>query len=155
MASASSAVHPGHRVLVRALVLGKTGHAGVEVTCPFRVHEHGRSLYRQQPQDCLEDDAGEAHATAGGREHVAALFRAALDGPARSCDSERVQVPADRAVQVMILAVYVARDRAAERDESRPRRDGREQPPRNKQSQELVKGHAGLGAHPCPSDVEI
>ena len=73
----------------------------------------------------------------------------------RSGDSEAVDMPADGAVDVVVLAVDVTRDRTAKRDESRPWRDGREQPFRDKQPQQLVDGHAGLDAHLRRSNVEI
>jgi len=64
-------------------------------------------------------------------------------------------VPADSAIQVVVLAVYVARDSSTERDESCAGCDRREQPFRDEESEKLVDGDARLGTHSSSGDVEI
>ena len=152
VAPCGQAVDPGHRVPVGVLVLGQTGHAGIEIICPFGVDEHGRRLDRQQPQDCLEDHAGKAHATTGRPEDVITLRGAALDKPCRSCDSQVVEVPADGAVDVVVLAVDVTRDGTAERDEACPGRHGRESPLGTSSLRSSSTDTPASARHRCPGE---
>ena len=99
----------------------------------------------------LEDVAGEAHAAQRGEEQLGVLLARALDDvAARHAQLERHDVLADRAGHVVVLAVDVARDHAAQGDEPGARRDGDEPVLGQEGVGEGLKADAGLGAeHAC------
>ena len=126
--------------------LAHPGHARVQVRRPLGVHEHPRRLDGYQSQRRVGDDPGEAHAARGRPEQLGILVRATFHVLGRGDKPESFHVRADRPVLMVVLAVDIARDRAANGHVSRAGSHRYEKAPRHDDTQQRVEGAAGL--HP-------
>ena len=122
--SAGGAVDPGDGVAVPVVAFAHARHEVVEVRAAFLVDGDQRRLDRDEVEGRVEDHAGEAHAAGGGPEDLGGLGgRDRQHVAAAGEQRERVHVAAERAVDVVALAVDVRGDRAADGDVPRARGD--------------------------------
>ena len=102
-----------------------------------------------------EDHAGQPEPADGRGEQLGVFLgrqRQHLAGGARQAD--RVHVRAEGAGMLVVLAVHVVRDRAAEGHELRSRHDRREPAVRHGHAQQPVERQPGLGAQHAALAVE-
>jgi hypothetical protein len=153
------AVDPRHRVPVGGVAGLEVGHAGVEVGRPPAVDHHARRRDRPHPQRRLDDDACEAEPAGGGPERV--VVRRELEpAPVGQVEHHRLDVVAEAAVVVVVLAVDVAGDGAAHGDVARARGDRHEEAERHEGPHQRVEadpggdGDLGAGHVDQPDGVE-
>ncbi len=119
---AGEAVDPGHRVRVPAVAGGHAGDAVVEVLRSLGVDHHGGGLDPSHPQRGVHHDPGQPHATGRGPEEVGIALGRELDPARRGGERQALDVRAERAVAVMVLAVDVRGDGPPDGDVAGPRR---------------------------------
>ena len=115
--------------MVAVVALVHHRHHGVEVADSVGVDEDPAALDPEERDRRLDDHAGQAHAPGGGPEQIWLLVLAGADVehlPVGDGQAQRPHVAGERAVDVMVLAVYVCGDRAADGDEPGARADRHE-----------------------------
>lgn len=139
-------VDPRHRVAVAVVRRRQSRHQVVQVRRPFRVHRHQGRLYGVELELGREDHPGQAHsARRRPEEFVGGLQRADL--AVRRQQVERADMARERARAVMVLAVDVRADRAADRDVPRPGRHRHEPAQRQQDFHQAVQADARLADH--------
>ena len=120
----------GHDLAPRSSPARKSSMSGIG---SLSTNSHGLDDALELELD-LEDVAEQAHAADGAVEQLRLLRRAALDDAVvGEAHAERAHVRAEAAGDVVVPAVHVAGDHAAERDELGARRDRREEAARHEQ----------------------
>ena len=140
-------VDPPHRVgpIRRGIFEGVLKLVDVTDAAAFLPDPLGRDA--PQPELDLEHVACEPHATDRGSKQIRMpLWRALEDASVGDAHLQRRDVIAEVAVLVLILAVHVRRDHAAECDETRAWRYRREEPPWHEEPVELSQRKTRLGA---------
>ncbi len=146
--AAGERVDPGHGVGGGSVGLAHRRHQLGQVADPVGVHLHPPGRDRQHVQDRLDDDPGEPHATDGCPEQLGVLV--GTDGAASAVAEDDVQRPdvlAEAADAMVVLAVDVGCDGAADGHEARPRSHHHEEPPRKEVPHQLVQVGPGGDAH--------
>ena len=120
-ASAGEAVDPGDGVAAEALLLVEAREELVEVLrAPLHDADEGR-FDGEEAEARGEDEPREPHAADRGVEGLGVLVgRAAQDLARGGQERQLLDVPADRPVDVVVLAVDVGGEGAADRHETRP-----------------------------------
>ena len=137
-------VEPRHRIPEVGFARHHLGHHVVERVEPVRVDRDAARLDREQPERDLEHEAGEAHAADGGPEQLRIAIGSDVDdGRVGQHHPDVGDVVAERSVEVVVLAVDVARDGAADRHVAGTRRDGDEEPEWDEDPQQVVEADAG------------
>ena len=132
------AVHPRHRVLMPLVGLGHGLKRGVDVGQPDVVGHDVRALDWLQPYARRQDEPRQTDAAHGRPEDVGVLVtRARQDLAVRRHQLEILDELAECAVSMMVLAVDVIGDRAADRDELGPWKHRREEAPRQEHIEDL------------------
>ena len=137
-------VHPCHRVPEVAVPVVHQRHEGVEVGRPRRVDRAAAGLDAQQSDRRLEDDAGQTHPAHGRPEQVRPYVRRELGcRPVGEQQRQPPHVVAERAVDVMVLAVDVAGDRPADGHVSGSGGNRHEVPTRHEDGEQVVEADPG------------
>jgi len=119
------------------------------------LHDHPRAVHRLQAECHLGDEPGQPHAADRGEEELALALWAALDHAAvGDLEHQAIDETSERAVAVVVLAVHVAGDAAADGHELRPRRHRRKPAPRQEDAQDLGEREPGLAGERAPLAVE-
>ena len=153
--AAREAVDPRHRVPVVGVVLEHARHHGVEVAAPLGVRAHERRLDRKEPQGEVGDHAGEAERAGGAPEQLGIGSGRDFDHLLRRVQRERLDVVGEAAVDVVVLAVHVGGERAADGHEPRARRDGHEEAERERGADERVDAHARVDPRNAGVGVDV
>ena len=96
-----------------------------------------------QAQGGAQDDPRQSHASNRPGEQIRVLLaRTAADFTVGPDNVDPLDEAAERSVLVVVLAVHVGRDRAAQRDEFRPGRDREKPAARQKGLDDLAQRHA-------------
>ncbi len=145
-------VDPRDRVPVAVVPRRHACHDVVQICGPLRVDPHARGLDRQQSERGARDHTREPHPAHGPGERVRiARDRHRSVGTVCRHEIECEDVVADPAIDVMVLAMHVVRDRASERDEAGTGRDGQEPSARHDAAQDGVERRSGeRGDRPRP-----
>ncbi|MHC2511535.1 hypothetical protein ACVII1_006773 [Bradyrhizobium elkanii] len=142
--AARQAVDPGHRIGARCAAFQLIDRR-VEIAGDAGVLPQPGGLDRQQPQRRVEDHARQAHAAQRRREQRGVFrTRAGDDLAARQREAERIDDGAETAIAMMVLAVNVGRDRAADRHEFRAGHDLEEEAARLENGKDVRDSHAGF-----------
>ena len=153
--AAGEAVDPGDGVAAEALLLLEAREDLFEVLPAPLDDAHPRRLERQERQARGEDDAGQPHAADRGVEGLGVLRGGAAERLARGEEERQlVDVAADRPVDVVVLAVDVGRERAADGDEAGARDDREEEAARKQEREEPRERRAPLAGEGPPLRVE-
>ena len=120
------------------------------------LHQRSCALDRDQPQRDLANNSRQPHA-ADGRPKESGILTggAARAGSVGEDHLDRLHVRAERAAAMMILAMHVRGDAAAERYVLGARRDRREPAARNGDVENVLQSHAGLGAQHAARRIEL
>ena len=153
--SAGQTVDPRDGVAVRVVATAEPGHGVVEVGRPLGVDGDVRGLDRDQAERRLGDDAGETHAAGCCPEELGVVVGPDLVHALRRAQRDALHVVCEAAVDVMVLAVDVGRQRPAHGDVAGPGRDGDEPAAGHKQAQQGVEARARLDADHAPVEVEV
>ncbi len=143
------AVYPTHGIgPVPGGVAQPVDHGG-ESAHGFGLDDHPSGLDRLETERHLGDETRQAHATDGSQEELALQSGAALDSAAVGClKRETIHEPPECAGTVMVLAVHVAGDAAAHRDELGPGRHRRKPAAGQEHAERRGQGEPGLaGEH--------
>ena len=109
-----------------------------------RLDRHQAGLDRDQAERGVEDDPGQSHAADRRPEQLGIVVGPDLDdGRVGEHHPQSDDVVAERPVAMVVLAVDVAGDRPADRDEPRSGRDRHEPSPRHDDRQQVVDADAG------------
>ncbi|MGY3693776.1 hypothetical protein ACVIGA_003856 [Bradyrhizobium sp. USDA 3240] len=142
--AARKAIDPGHRIGGGGAVFQLIDRR-IEITGDARILPQPGRLDREQLQCRVEDHAGQAHAAQRRREQRGVFRpRTGNDLTARQRKPKRVDDHAEAAVAMVILAMNVGCDRAADRHEFRARHDFQEEAARLERSKNVGDGHAGF-----------
>ncbi len=143
--SAGQAIDPAHGHGPRLGGLFQTGHHGVQTVDPPALAPNPRRGDAAHGELHFEDVAGQSHAADGRAEKLALVLVGTFQHPpVRHAELEAPHVLAKAAVDVMILAVDVGSDHAAQGDELRARRDGHEPAAAQQQAIQGQQRQAGL-----------
>ena len=117
-------------------------------------HEEG-GVDREQAEAGRQDDAGEAHAADGGAEQLGVVGAAAAAWhPVRGRQGERLEVGAEGTVALVILAVHVGGDHAADGDEPGAGHDRGEPATGSEHLEDVGEQDAGLAGEQPGIGVE-
>jgi hypothetical protein len=133
------------------------GHAVegvVQVGGALGVDQQAAAGDRHEGEGDVEDHAGQPHAAGGGPEQLGVLVGADLDGAARRAQAQRPDVGGEGAVAVVVLAVDVRGDGAADGDVAGAGGDGHEPALGHGEAEEVVEAQAGLGGDDPGAAVE-
>ncbi len=118
-----------------------------EVICRMVAHHHFCGLDRDEFEGYFADDAGEAHAPDGCPEKIRILLSGAGFLAAVGQNQLDAQhVVAEAAVMMMVFAMHVRGDTAAQRHKLGTGRDRQEPALFDDHRQNIGQGHAGFGA---------
>ncbi|MCZ7587723.1 MAG: hypothetical protein M5U27_02430 [Gaiella sp.] len=152
--AAGEAVDPGDRVPV-AVVARESCEGVVEIDGSFGVDGHPGGVDGDEPDGGTGGDAGQAETASGRLEDVGRRLRIDTQDVSGWGDQlEGLHVGREGAIDVMVLPVDVARERPADAHHLRPRRDGREEPERERPPHERVQRHAGADGGGAGLDVD-
>lgn len=146
-------VDPGDRVAVPVVAGGQPGHQVVEVRGAFGVHAHQGRLHRLQLQGRGEDHPGQSHAAGRGVEQVGAGAHG-LHGAVGGEQLHRQHVAGEGAGAVVVLAVDVRADRAADRDVAGAGGHRHEPAERQQDLHQPVQGDPGAAQHGAAVGVD-
>ena len=120
-------------------------HGGGEIGRSHAGLANPAALDPHEPERGAHNDAGEPHAADGLREQIGVLGpRAACEGAIRAHDVDPVDEGAEGAGLVVILAMHVGGDHAADGHMLGARRDGRKKPARQKALDHIAQRDAAL-----------
>lgn len=151
--AACQQIDPGHRVPVVVVGGRQACHEVVEIPRAFRVDGHQRGLHRLELERGRQDHAGQAHA-AGGRVEQR---RASSDGTDLAVSGEEFQrqdVTGERARHVVVLAVDVGPDGAADRHIAGAGRHRNEPAEREQHLHQPVQGDTRVAGHGAAVGVD-
>ena len=137
-------VDPGNGVPVQVIAGLHPLEQAVEIRHPLREHQTPTRFDRQQPHGRLDDDAGQAHPA--DRRPPQQRVRGSGDRATSSVRQQhrhRIDVSSERAIGMMVLAVDVAGDGAADGDEPCARRHRHEEPSGHDVAQQFVEADSG------------
>ena len=152
--AAGETIQPCHRVGSGGAGLEALHHF-LQMWCPQRALVDGRAGDAPQIDGGIDDDAGQAHAAAGGVEQRAVL--GARTVPHRAIglqQTQRVHMLAKGAVEMMILAVHIAGDGAAHADETSAWHHGQEPATGREAMQDGVETDTGSAGQQTGVGVE-
>ncbi len=154
--AAGQAIQPGHGVAVLIVGVRQVGHGVVDVGCPHRVDPHSRCLDLGQLDASTQDDPGQAH-SAGGRpeEPGFARRRDATHAAVRQQQVEPRDMPCEAARQVMVLAMHVRGDGAADRHLTSTWRHRHEPAMRQPRDHKLLQADARFAGHQAADGVQV
>ena len=111
---------------------------------------------RHQPDRGPGDQPGHAHSANRGAKKVGIRVRAALERASVGAQqAKRLDMAPERAAPVMVLAVNVVGDRAAQRHPLRARKHRRQEPVRGGMGDDVGQKHAGFGLQNARLGIEF
>ncbi len=136
-------IDPGDAVAHAIVAIGHRRQQRVEVGDSRRIDSHAAGLDRKEADRGIEHHPGQAHAPDGRPEQRRVVTR--TDDRGRAVGQHQgdcLDVAADRAIDVMVLAVYVAGYGTADRHESGARRHRKKETSGHDRAQQRIDADA-------------
>ncbi len=151
--AARQQVDPRDRVAVVVVAGDQACQQVVEVPRALGVDRHQRGFHRLEPDRRRQDHTGQAHA-AGGRVEQGGAAADHADVAVGGEELQRQHVPGEGARDVVVLAVDVGPDRAADGDMAGAGRHRYEPAERQQHLHQSVQGDPRVAQHGAAGDVD-